>query len=97
MVNAITGEDLAAAWRETYCTAAQASRAMRSDGGLVNLATKALGDPVPALQARRGDVVLRCAEHGPSLGICLGARCAFTGLEGLVFVDLKECEQAWHV
>lgn len=97
IVKAITGEDLASAWRETYCSALQATRALERDGGLISVANKALGNPVVPAQARRGDVVLRCGELGPSLGICLGAKCAFTGLDGLVFVPLRECEQAWHV
>jgi hypothetical protein len=32
-----------------------------------------------------------------ALGICLGAKCAFTGLSGLEFVTLRECEQTWRV
>jgi hypothetical protein len=55
--------------------------------------TQLLGEPVKPEQAMRGDVVLMRG----SLGICLGAKCAFTGLAGLVFVTLKECEQVWHV
>ena len=97
VVVALTGEDLAAYGRGHYDSAETALRMISAGGGLAAIATKALGEPVPVPQARRGDVVLRCGEHGPSLGICLGARCAFTGFEGLVFVPLNECEQAWHV
>ena len=97
VVVALTGEDLAAYGRGQYDSAETARRMINAGGGLAVIATKALGEPIPVAQARRGDVVLRCGDHGPSLGICLGARCAFTGIEGLVFLNLKECEQAWHV
>jgi hypothetical protein len=97
VVLAITGKDFGAQWRGSYHSAAQAMRRLRPHGGLPGLVTKVLGDPVKTEQAMRGDVVLMCGEQGPTLGICLGANCAFTGLEGLVFVTLRECEQVWHV
>jgi hypothetical protein len=93
VVKAITGEDFAAPWRGRYESAVQAMRRLRPHGGLPGLVTQLLGEPVKPEQARRGDVVLKSG----ALGICLGAKCAFTGLDGLVFVTLKECELVWHV
>jgi hypothetical protein len=93
VVKAITGEDFGAPWRGRYESAVQAMRRLRPHGGLPGLVTQLLGDPVKPEQARRGDVVLKSG----ALGICLGAKCAFTGLDGLVFVTLIECEQTWHV
>jgi hypothetical protein len=95
VVNSISGKDFGAPWRGSYESAVQAMRRLRSHGGLPGLVTQLLGEPVNPEQARRGDVVLKRGE--PTLGICLGAKCAFTGLAGLVFVPLKECELVWHV
>lgn len=97
VVLALTGEDLAAQWRGQYDSAETALRAIHKGGGLITMAADALGEPVPVLSARRGDVVLYRDERGPSLGICLDRKCAFTGVDGLTFKSLKECEQAWHV
>lgn len=97
MVLAVTGRDLASSWRGGYGSARQALRALRGHGGLAGVATKALGDPVSPAQAMRGDVVMTRTHQWPALGICLGAKAAFTGYEGLVFLPMKDCEQAWHV
>lgn len=93
----LTGVDFAADYRGRYKSAQGAARVMARRGGLVTIANRALGEAVPVLQARRGDVVLACREGGPSLGICIDERAAFTGPDGLAFLKLTECEQAWHV
>jgi hypothetical protein len=93
----ITGVDYAQDFRGRYRTQRQALAIIARRGGLAAIATKALGYPVRITQARRGDVCLVCRDSGPSLGICIGDRAAFTGPQGLALLPLLECEQAWHV
>jgi hypothetical protein len=97
VVRAMTGKDLAAHGRGQYDSDVSALRLIHNYGGMVPLVSKSLGDPVPVLRAHRGDVVMYRSELGPSLGVCLGAQCAFTGPTGLVFKQRKECELAWRV
>jgi hypothetical protein len=97
VVRSMTGKDLAAHGRGQYDSDVSALRLIHNYGGMVPLVSKALGDPVPVLRAHRGDVVMYRSELGPSLGVCLGAQCAFTGPTGLVFKQRKECELAWRV
>lgn len=58
-----------------------------------DLARGYLGDPIPLLTAQRGDIVL----YDGALGVCVGSRCAFAGMEGLVSQRLRDCERAWRV
>ena len=97
VVRALTGFDLAAEFRGTYRSSLGARQWLRKYCGLLVLATRKLGDPIPVAVAARGDIVARCDERGPALGVCLGARCAFTGPRGLMFLPLAECVQAWRV
>jgi len=97
VVLAITGKDFAAHDRGNYDSDVAALRLIHSRGGMVPMITAMLGEPVSVLRARRGDVVMYRSELGPSLGICLDSKCAFTGPTGLVFKPRKECELAWHV
>lgn len=98
-VLACTGADVMAPWRGTYRDKRSAVRILARLGGLHRTGGHVmLGEPIPALQARRGDVVLReDPALGPALGICLGARAAFPGPSGLVFRPVKECRQAWRI
>jgi hypothetical protein len=93
----MTGKDLAAHGRGQYDSDVSALRLIHSHGGMVQMVTAVLGEPVSVLRAHRGDVVMYRGELGQSLGICLDAKCAFTGHTGLVFKKRKECELAWHV
>jgi hypothetical protein len=93
----MTGKDLAAHGRGQYDSDVSALRLIHNYGGMVPMVSAFLGEPVPVLRAHRGDVVMYSTELGPSLGICLDTKCAFTGPAGLVFKQRKECELAWHV
>lgn len=93
-----TGVDHAERFRNRYKTAHGARRAILREQHLALIATRALGDPMPASLAQRGDVVLNCSELGETLGICIGDRVAFPRKPaGLGFVKLSECVQAWRV
>jgi hypothetical protein len=97
VVYLLTGNDYGADFRGRYRSARGAAAQIARRGGLAAIATRALGYPVSIAQAQRGDVCLVCRDTGPSLGICIGERVAFTGPKGLAFLPLLECEQAWHV
>lgn len=97
VVQALTGWDPAPRWRGGYDGVRSALRLMARNGGMAVMVTRTLGDPVSPASAQRGDVVLRCDELGPALGVCLGAKCAFVSPEGLVQRPLGECVQAWRV
>lgn len=51
---------------------------------------------VPIEYAQRGDVVLAPVPH-PTLGLCLGAQCAFVGRTGLYTVRTSVAAIAWSV
>lgn len=104
-----TGLDPAAKmFRGKYRDALGAARLVRKHGGVEAIAAQvcaAHGWPellTPSL-AQRGDVVgtrqlnEKLAGFDMELGICIGADAAFTGLEGLVFLPLKDCVRAWRV
>lgn len=95
---AITGDDLADAWRGRYRTAAGAARLLRrlGFGSLIEAATARLGPPLPSvLMARRGDVL---ADPGArALGVCVGAWGLFLTPDGLTERPLADCAMAWSV
>ena len=97
VVRDLTGEDFAADLRGRYRTRNGALVVMARAGGLACIVTRCLGDPVPITRAHRGDVCLACFDTGPSIGVCIGDRVAFTAPTGLSLVGLLECELAWHV
>ena len=93
---ALTGHDLAAAWRGTYRDARGAKRSIRATGAgdLVEAVSMAIGKPLPSvLMAGRGDVV----TDGAALGICLGRDAAFLSRRGLAFRPLAACLHGWRV
>lgn len=95
----LTGSaDVAALWRGRYRTQRGAALVMRRLGwaSLEEGARALLGAPLPSLRlAQRGDILL--SADGAALGICLGARAAFLGSEGLTFVPITDCSLAWRV
>ena len=112
LVEAMTGVDLAAKWRGRYTKALGAGRFLKKEGGLEGLmqklAAKHAMEALPSvLYARRGDVVLMDvpttvatngeSAGGPALGICVGARVAAAGENGVVFVPLEQARRAWRV
>ena len=98
VVERLTGIDHAAAWRGTYTDEIGAYRKLRTEGGMFSAVSARLGNSVQKFHAQRGDVVaFDTAKNRPALGICIGTHCAFAGKEGLSFVKLGECIQAWHV
>ena len=74
---------------------------LKQYGGVAFLATAKASEYqmkcIPPHSARRGDICLLNAGHGDTLGVCLGARVACPGTEGLVFYPLSAARHAWKV
>ena len=99
-VRVITGFDGAASLRGRYSTEAEAVALLAAeDGGLYGYVCNVLGAEKPALAAQRGDVVMLAETdiRMAALGICLGARAAFTGPRGLSMIPLDQCVCSWMV
>ena len=96
-VLAITGHDVALPELRTHTTDLQAARLLKTHGGVAGIATAALGDPVPVLSARVGDVVLIDAGNGPTLAICNGGTCMAPGPQGLVHIGMDQAVMCWRV
>lgn len=94
-VEAITGQDPAPAGLRLHRTEKQALRALKRHGGVVGIATSAMGQPVSSSQARVGDVVLCQAGKRDMLGVCNGTTALAPGPTGLVTVPIGEL--CWRV
>ncbi len=98
-VKAQTGDDFFAPFRGKYRSGAGSIRALREHGaGTVEATfTAALGDPVPVLRAKRGDIVF----DGEAVGLMWQGHALFVGQEGdrpgLVRVPLSKLVHAWRV
>lgn len=92
---AMTGEDLAAAFRGRYRTARGAARALRRAGyaDLPALLTAWLGDPIRPTLAQRGDVV----EIATGIAVANGAVALAPGDHGLVPHPVSTWQRAWRV
>lgn len=104
LIYEITGVDIAAGFRGTYSTQAEAEAILEAVGGMVALVQSVVG-PLgwtrtrPSF-ARRGDLVVRILpETGkPSLGVCLGRDAVFPAVGGgVAFFPMNECKTAWRV
>lgn len=96
----MTGTDIAAEFRE-ISTPIAAERALAAGGGLDVMMENACRNAgwleTPLTAARRGDAILADTDTGPALGVCLGARSAFVGPDGLWFVETLKCRRAWQI
>lgn len=96
-VRAITGQDPAPPGLRLHKTKKQALRALERHGGLHSIATRALGQPVPASQAGVGDVVLVKVGKRDALAICNGQSAFGPSARGLVAVGMDAATLAWRV
>lgn len=96
MTLALTGTDFMAGF-PAYDNEADARAILQAHVGVRGIATRCLGEPIPALQAQRGDVVLLSQPTGEILGICAGAVIACPGLTGLVLVPITQGLMGWKV
>lgn len=106
-VQVATGVDLAAEYRGKYACAFGAARALKeiAHGGLIEAATRALGNPLAAPEgAHRGDIALapvvtETGRVGAALAIVdlSGARLVALGPSGLTRAPLTQATLAWSV
>lgn len=96
----LTDTDPAAELRGKVTNAASAAKVLGA-ASTVDLGDEILAalecPRVPILTARRGDVCAHDTEHGPALGVCLGAQVAFAGKNGVETFPLAECVAAWRI
>lgn len=95
-VRAVTGVDLAAAWRETYATRQDAVRLLRELGGLRGLAALA-GPSIEPGRAIDGDVGLVHDGQRGMLAVHGGQHWLVVGARGLGAVPLAAAQRAWGV
>ena len=94
----ITGVDHFSAFSGTYSTAIEAARVLRKNGGIRGIATSAMGSPIPAQTASRGDVVLvNTPDYGDTLAVCIGDRCAAPGNHTICYMPMSSAHVAWRV
>lgn len=96
-VLALTGVDVALPELRQHSTDLQAARALKDHGGLVGIATAALGAPVTAAYAQIGDVVLSKAGIRDMLAICNGGTAVAPGPAGLVHLPLDLYAMCWRI
>lgn len=97
-VLAMTNEDLAAGWRETYATEDEGLAGLRAAGweDHVDLAASLLPEIAPH-EARPGDVVAVTTEGGPALGVVQGAHVYVAGAVGVRLVPRGQVARAFRV
>lgn len=100
-IAALTAIDPAADLRPQVASAADAVRVLTEQGGVEQIAAsrcQQYGWPevAPAF-AQRGDIAMVSTDHGPALGVVIGAKIAHPGPEGLTFLPLTAALRAWHV
>ncbi|WP_426391973.1 DUF6950 family protein [Variovorax sp. R-27] len=95
-VHAITGRDLRKEF-PAYEGALGAARAVEEGGGLQQLTTSLLGEPVSPKLAAVGDVVLVMNAGREMLGICNGTSIAAPGEHGVVMLNMETAIAAWSV
>jgi len=102
-VDVMTGANTTGEFLETpYKTKREAFELLKSLGydGLTSLATKKLGEPLPAPgYAQRGDVVLIEHDDQEALGVVdlSGRRAVTVGKEGFMFYPMESWSMAWGV
>lgn len=96
-VQALTNQDPAPAGLRKHSTAKQAYRAIQRHGGLVAIATAAMGAPVPVCTAAVGDVLLVRSQGREALAICNGSTALMPSAQGLVSVGVDTASHAWRL
>ncbi|MCE2597195.1 hypothetical protein K6Y31_20690 [Motilimonas cestriensis] len=99
-VQAQTGQDYAAAYRDRYTSGRGALRVLRNEGhaSLADAVTAALGAPMKnPLFAQRGDVVLINTEADPAVGVVFAGACQFLSEHGLTQRPITDISAAWRI
>ena len=91
---AMTDVDCAAKLRK-HRTELQAARVLKRHGGLIAVATAAMGAPVPSAFAQVGDMVLAHSGGRELLAVCNGTSALAPSARGLVSVEMGNL--CWRV
>ena len=94
---AITGVDLASAYRKDGSSVREAARLLANAGGMEALLEQYLGEAIAPLCARVGDVGMVPTPHGPAAGVCGGSMWLCPGADGLVGLPIESAIKAWRV
>jgi len=100
-IEAMTGVDLSQGTAGTYSTRRESIAVIKSLGAesIDDIATTVmgLGNPINPRLGQRGDVASIKTPFGPALGICIGAKIAAPGADGLEFYPLTAALKFWRV
>jgi hypothetical protein len=100
-VEAITGVDLAADYRDKYSSEVGAYKLLKKEfeGDIGRAVERFLGEGIPPLRARRGDIVLIDSGRplSPALAMCEGRYVVAPGPHGLAFQELSKALKAWRI
>lgn len=96
-VQALTGADVALPAFRKHKTELQAARLLKRHGGVVGIATEALGQPAPANTAQVGDVVLAQSGGRDMLAICNGETCIAPSSTGLAVLVMPVDSVCWRL
>jgi hypothetical protein len=85
-----------------FSTRDEAWSILASLGGIEQLISSELGEPVPIAFAKRGDPVVgnfgqTDLDEGLVAGVCLGIQSCAPGARGLVFMPTAETTMAWRI
>lgn len=96
-VEAQTGVDHADGIRGTYSDVRGAARIVKAMGGLRGIGAQ-LGDAVPSLTARHGDIgLVRASNSKPVLGLCAGPVWLIVSSGGVLVAPLTSAMMTWRV
>lgn len=97
-VDAMTGVDIAAAWRGRYTTLRGGLRVLRRTGLADHVAlAAALFPETPPLMAEPGDLAVVPTNAGPALGVVQGEAIYVLGPQGLGLVSLLSATRAFRI
>jgi len=97
VVEAMTGIDYAAEFRNKYTTREEAQAMLDEHGGLCSIMDK-LFDRINPRLAHRGDVVLIEVDSREFLAVVIDWRCAAPGNDGLLFNNVIDVAKiAWRI
>lgn len=96
-VDAMTGSDWVEDLSNYYWDQKSAREYIADSGGIEAAVTNRIGEPVPPMLARRGDVCLLETGTGYGLGICAGRSALTPSDSGLVATPMSKVIKAWRI
>lgn len=99
VVDTITGSTFRAQLAACYTDEISALAYIASFGSLEDAVSSWLGAPQAPNFAGPGDIVIATLDNGPTIGVCLGVKCAFTSIvEGpLLYTQRDVISACWPI